>query len=182
MDNTTYCLKYKFYARIVSLPQFTLMVLGAFIAFVIAIFISVWANGSYLIVIGLFVILTIYMLSFNFIISKSIKVLAYDDYIEIYYGKNIKHSAPISQLIEIRGADINKKFARQELHFVFEDKTFKFTLWEFNLMHNCNKQIKILRELSAKYQLQKEEYKIMFLDFQPSYRYVNPRYTGKADS
>lgn len=98
--------------------------------------------------------------------------MANDDCIEIYHFGKLKYKAPVDELVELRGVDIDKKYNRSELHLIFKDKSFVYNLWDSSLQ-KVNKQTRILRDLVEKYQLRKMLYKRIFPRFNYTYRYIN---------
>lgn len=171
--------EYKFYARIISDKLTVVLFIILLTLFFILVFLFFKTSENNLIITSLLITSLISLLFLNILSSRYIKIIATDNFISIYYWNKLKYSTSVNQLIEIQGVDIDKKFNRVELRFIFDDRIFIFSLWEYNLMSKSNMQTKILRDLVEKYQLQKQRYKTRFIDVHYTYKYINPTYNKK---
>lgn len=171
--------EFKFWATPFSYKQLLLFAIPVWIIFALAmIFIDIERYFHYLFIFMIFwfiVVVPVFLL-------KRVKLIFSEDIIEIYYYGKLKYSTNIAGLECIIGTDIDKNKGTTSLKFIFSDKQYTFLIMESNgsFSSSVNKQVEILRELTARYNLEKEFYKDVFID--KAYTYINPRYNPSEES
>lgn len=173
MNNTS--LEYKFFSQIYSLKRSLILAWGIMILLVISLFLCILTKGESLLAIVLLIITLFCFFSFSILISRRVKISVEDDAISIYYGRKLKYRAPVSRLKEIQGIDIDNRYARSELRFLFTDRIFHFSIWELPYAIPY-KQTVLLKTLVNKFQLEKKLDKRRFPFILDRYRYINTSY------
>ncbi|WP_101688201.1 hypothetical protein [Dysgonomonas massiliensis] len=175
MNDTTDKQEFKFIARIYSVRRTILLAYGMMLLVGSSFIFTLITDGKNSFALSLLVVSLLSSLSFGVLISRRIRIIIEHDIISIFYGKKLKHKAAISELKEIRGVDIDKKYARSELRILFDSKVFYFYVWEFPYT-TPYRQAMIIKYFTERYKFEKKLNKKTFPFILDTYRYINPTY------